>query len=398
MFENVQMAPPDPILGLTDAFNADPNPQKINLSVGVYQDAEGRTTIPTSVKEAERRIVQHETSKSYKPITGDAVYGKLVRQLLFGPDSELGSSPRAGTAHTPGGTGALRVAADFYRRINPGAGVTVWISDPTWPNHPSIFEAAGLKTASYPYFDAAANGIAFDAMIAALAKVKAGDIVLLHGGCHNPTGADPTEAQWKQIAQTVAERGAVPLMDFAYQGFAEGIDSDAAGVRAIAAACPEMFVCSSFSKNFGLYNERTGALTVVAKTAEQAAAAMSQVRIAVRTNYSNPPAHGGEIVKTVLADADLRRLWEDEVKQMRDRINGMRTLLVDTLKAKGVTRDFSFIRQQRGMFSFSGLSKQQVEALRSKWAIYIVGSGRINVAGMTTANIDRLCEAIKSVM
>ena len=396
MFENVQMAPPDPILGLTDAFNTDTNPQKINLSVGVYQDAQGRTTIPTSVKEAERRIVQHETSKGYKPITGDPIYGKLVRQLLFGHDSELGTDPRVAAAHTPGGTGGLRVAGDFYRKVNPKA--TVWISDPTWPNHPSIFEAAGLKTAGYPYFDAATNSVNFGAMIDALGKVPAGDLVVLHGGCHNPTGADPTDAQWQTIGEVLVDRGAVPLVDFAYQGFATGIEADAASVRTLGALCPEMFVCSSFSKNFGLYNERTGALTVVAKTPEQAATAMSQVRLAVRSNYSNPPAHGGEIVKTVLADADLRKLWEDEVKQMRERINGMRELFVDTLKAKGVARDFSFIKRQRGMFSFSGLTKPQVEALRSKYAIYIVGSGRINVAGMTTANIDRLCDAIKDVM
>jgi aspartate/tyrosine/aromatic aminotransferase len=396
MFETVTTAPPDPILGITDAFNADANPLKINLSVGVYQDASGKTTIPPSVKEAEQRILAAETSKGYKPISGDPAYGKAVRQMLFGIDHDLVASGRAVTAHTPGGTGALRVAGDFYRKVKPDA--TVWLSDPTWPNHAAIFQSAGLKTATYPYFDPAANALAFPALIDALKKIPAGDIALLHGGCHNPTGADPTVDQWRTIANVLAERGVIPLIDFAYQGFATGIDDDAAGVRALAAICPELFICSSFSKNFGLYNERTGAMTLVARTADHAAAAMSQIRVVIRSNYSNPPAHGGEIVKTVLADADLRRRWELDVAQMRDRINGMRNLFVDSLKARGVQQNFDFIRHQRGMFSFSGLTKQQVEALRAQFAIYIVGSGRINVAGMTTANMDRLCDAIKAVL
>lgn len=393
MFETIDAAPADPILGLTEAFNADPRPDKINLGVGVYKDSQGKTPVLASVKEAERRLLEQEATKSYLPIDGDPVYDACVQELLFAGDD---AASRCATAQCPGGTGALRVAADYLRAKHPG--VTVWLSEPTWPNHPSIFEAAGLAVKTYPYFDAAANGLAFERMLEGLRRAKAGDVVLLHGACHNPTGVDPTPEQWAGIAGAVAKQGLLPLIDFAYQGFAEGLDADAAGLRVLAQRVDELLVCSSFSKNFGLYNERVGALTVVAKTAAAANAVMSHVKVAIRRNYSNPPAHGGKIVATVLKDAKLRQQWEREVAGMRDRINSMRMLFVRTLKDKGATRDFSFIERQRGMFSFSGLTKQQVDALREKHAVYAVGSGRISVAGMTEANMSRLCEAIVDVL
>jgi aspartate aminotransferase/aromatic-amino-acid transaminase len=362
----------------------------------VFKDAKGNTPVLASVKAAEQVLLEQEKSKGYKPIEGDPTLGKLVRALVFGADSELVSGGRAQTAHTPGGTGALRVVADYLHAHNPNA--TVWMSDPTWVNHPKVFEAAGLKVGTYPYFDAANNAIAFEAMVAQLRKLPAGDVVLLHGGCHNPTGADPTAEQWGALAEVLGERQLLPVVDFAYQGFGTGLESDAEGVRLLAKRLPEMFVCSSFSKNFGLYNERTGALCVVAKQPEHAQAVLSQLKSAIRTNYSNPPAHGGAIVQTILSDAALRQRWEQELGQMRQRINDMRVQFVDRLAAKGATRDFGFIAKQKGMFSFSGLNKAQVERLRDEFAIYIVGSGRINVAGMTEDNLGPLTDAIVSVL
>ncbi|MGQ9903114.1 MAG: amino acid aminotransferase [Anaerolineae bacterium] len=396
MFETLPMAPADPILGLTEAFNKDPNPNKINLSVGVYKDAEGKTPVFRSVKRAEERILQRETSKNYMPIEGAPDYARAVQALVMGADHPAMSEKRVATVHTPGGTGALRVAGDFIKQMLPGR--TVWLSNPTWPNHPNVFKAAGLPIDTYPYFDAAANALDFDAMTAKLKTLPEGDIVLLHGCCHNPTGIDPTPEQWQVIDEILDARKLLPLIDFAYQGLGDGLDEDAAGVRALCRPGREMFICSSFSKNFGLYNERVGALTVVAANEQGAQIALSQLKACIRANYSNPPAHGAAIVSTILNDAGLRAEWESEVKDMRDRINGMRTLFVDTLKAKGVQRDFSFLKQQRGMFSFSGLTKEQVETLRQKYAIYILGSGRINVAGMTESNMELLCNAIADVL
>lgn len=396
MFDALQMAPPDPILGLTDAFNKDPNPNKINLSVGVYKDAAGKTPILASVKEAERRLLDTEKSKSYRPIDGAADYNTLVQQMLFGADHEAMQSKRAASAHTPGGTAALRVAGDFLRQQKLSS--TIWLPDPTWANHAQIFQHAGLKTATYAYFDPKSNALAFDAMLESLAKIPAGDTVLLHGCCQNPTGADPTVEQWTRIGEVIHDRKLLPLVDFAYQGFAEGLAEDARGLHALMRVGGEMLICSSFSKNFGLYNERVGALTVVADDEGAARVAMSHIKIAIRGNYSNPPAHGGSIVATVLGDPTLRHQWEDEVKQMRDRINGMRKLFVEALGAHGVKGDYSFIMRQKGMFSFSGLTKDQVQKLRDQHAIYIVGSGRINVAGMTESNMDQLCSAIVGVM
>ena len=395
MFETIQTAPPDPILGLTEAFAADTHPEKINLGVGIYKDAAGRTPVLDSVKEAERRLLQDEATKSYLPIDGDPAYGTRVQRLLFG-EGAIVREGRAATAQCPGGTGALRVAADYLRAQHEGA--TVWLSEPTWPNHPSIFAAAGVPTAGYRHFDADTNGLDFHGMVEALKGAEPGDVVLLHGCCHNPTGVDPSPEQWGELARLLRERRLLPLLDFAYQGFADGIEEDAAGLRAVAEVCPEMFICSSFSKNFGLYNERVGALTVVADTPDTAAAVMSQAKICIRRNYSNPPAHGAKVVATVLGDEGLREQWQGEVAAMRRRINEMRSLFVETLKAKGAARDFSFIADQRGMFSFSGLTKEQVQALRELHSIYIVGSGRISVAGMTATNMDRLCGAIVEVL
>ena len=396
MFENVQIAPPDPILGLTETFKADPNPNKINLSVGVYQDSAGKTPVLDTVKEAEKRILEQEVSKGYLPMTGEPAYCALVQELLFGEGHEIISSKRASTAQCPGGTGALRVAGDYLHTVHPGA--KLWLSNPTWANHNTIFDAAGLVCEKYDYRDPATNGLDFDAMCASIKKIPKGDVILLHGCCHNPTGIDPSPEQWATIGDLLAEQGVLPLVDFAYQGLADGVEEDRAGLLELTKKVKQMLICSSFSKNFGLYRERTGALTVVADNAEQAGTIMSQVKLRIRYNYSNPPSHGGQIVATVLGDKELKAKWLDEVAEIRNRINEMRHLFVKTLKEKGVEQDFSSIIEQRGMFSFSGLTKEQVDQLREKHSIYIVGSGRINVAGMTPDNMDRLCDAIKSVL
>jgi aspartate/tyrosine/aromatic aminotransferase len=397
MFESISTAPPDPILGLGEAFKRDPNPQKINLSVGVYKDAQGNTPVLASVKEAERRLLETEKSKNYLSIEGLPDYGRYVRELLFGPTHEIVTSGRAVTAQTPGGTGSLRVAADFLKKQLPGA--KVWVSKPTWANHPSIFQAAGFPVETYAYIDAAGKSLDFEAMLASLERVASGDIVLLHACCHNPTGIDPTLDQWRKIADLLERRGALPLVDFAYQGFGDGLEEDAAGLRALAQPGRELLVCSSFSKNFGLYSERVGALTLVARDAPAAEAALSHMRIAIRVNYSNPPQHGAATVATVLGSPDLRKQWEGELAEMRNRINGMRRQFVEIMKKKAPHHDFSFLSTQKGMFSFSGLSPMQVDELRTKHALYIVVSGgRINVAGMTPDNLDRLTDAIASVL
>ena len=396
MFETFTPAPPDAILGLTEAFKKDPNPKKVNLGVGVYKDAQGRTPVLASVKTAEERLLQNENTKNYLSIDGSPEYATAVQELLFGDGHEVLTSGRAVTAQAPGGTGALRIAADFIARMFPGK--RVWLSDPTWPNHPSVFKAAGLEVGTYPYFDAAANGVKFDAMLAAIKAMPAGDVLLLHGCCHNPTGADLTVAQWQQIAAVVAERKLLPLVDFAYQGFGDGLEEDAAGMRVMCQPGQEVLIASSFSKNFGLYNERVGALTLVANSPAAAELALGHIKLAIRANYSTPPSHGAAIVTTILRDPALRTQWEGEVTEMRDRINQMRHLFVETLNEKGVTQDFSFIANQRGMFSFSGLTPDHVKALREQFGVYIVGSGRISVAGMTEGNMDYLCEAIAAVL
>jgi len=399
MFESISMAPPDAIFGLIEAFRNDPHPEKINLSAGVYADEHGRTPVLAVVKEAERRIRETEQSKSYLPIHGSAEYAGAIQRLLFGEDHEIIANKRAATAQAPGGTGALRVAGDFLKKHF--GDTTIWFSDPTWVNHFQVYEAVGLAIATYPYFDAERNALAFDAMIAGLEKVRPGDVVLLHGRCHNPSGVDPTPAQWEKLGDLLAARQALPLVDFAYQGFATGVEEDAVGVRILCGKVPELVICSSYSKNFGLYNERVGALTVVAGSGEAAQAVLSQVKKCARANYSNPPAHGAAIITTILNDAELRQGWEEELRKMRERIHDMRKLLAAGLDRRGMKLSPAgneFIVHQNGMFSFSGLNKAQVEKLREKYSIYIVGSGRINVGGITPGNIDRLCDAIASVV
>jgi aspartate/tyrosine/aromatic aminotransferase len=397
MFESLTPAPPDPILGLSEAFRGDPNPNKIDLSVGVYRDEHGTTPMFACVREAARRLAESETTKSYLPIDGLPEFGKRVRELLFGgADSKLATDGRAVTAQTPGGTAALRVAADFVRRSFHSA--RVWYSRPTWNNHPAVFAAAGLEGVEYPYIDAAGTGLDFPAMIGALRGATRGDLVCLHASCHNPTGIDPTPEQWNEIARVVAERGLLPLVDFAYQGLGDSLKGDGVGLDALCRTGCDLLVASSYSKNFGLYGERVGALTIVAGTSEAARAAMSHVKVCVRVNYSNPPKHGGQLVATVLADAELRRQWEAELETMRQRIHGMRTLFVETMRRKAPGRDFGFLTRQKGMFSYSGLTRDEVERLRREHSVYIVGSGRINVAGITEKNIDRLCDAIAAVI
>ena len=315
---------------------------------------------------------------------------------MFGPEHEIVTGKRAATVHAPGGTGGLRVAGDFIHKLYPQA--RIWLSDPTWANHPNIYNHAGVAVETYPYFKKETNDLDFDTMRDALKSVPKGDVVLLHGCCHNPTGIDPTPGQWEEIADVAGARGWIPLVDFAYHGLGDGLEQDRRGLMAFCRSGAELMVSSSFSKNFGLYNERVGALTLVASSPEAASALMSQVMICIRANYSNPPAHGAAIVTEVLNDSGLRLQWEGEVAEMRNRINRMRALFVDTLERKGVRRDFSFIARQRGMFSFSGLDSRQVDALREEYAIYMVGSGRINVAGITEANVDYLCESIAAVL
>ncbi|MGB1124814.1 MAG: aromatic amino acid transaminase [Phycisphaeraceae bacterium] len=399
MFQSVQPAPPDAILGLTEAFKADPNPGKINLAVGVYKDEQGATPTLAAVSAAEKWLLDNEPTKAYLGIDGSPGYGKFTRELLFGKDSDLVSNGRAVTFQCPGGTGALRVAGDYL--VNNHPGTTLWLSDPTWANHHAIFQAAGLPTQKYAYLDSETNALDFAAMTEALSAVKPGDVVLLHGCCHNPTGVDPTADQWRQIAQRLKDVGALPLIDFAYQGFAVDVDADAAGLREVLSICDDVLICSSYSKNFGLYRERVGALTVVAHDASQAAAVQSQVKTAIRRNYSNPPAHGALVVEHILSDGELTKQWLDELSQMRGRINGMRTALRQALDSREVQLNANgngFIEQQNGMFTMSGLTKDQVAKLKAEHAIYIVGSGRINVAGITPSNLDTLCDAIAAVV
>lgn len=395
IFTNVIAAPADPILGLTEAFKKDPRQDKVNLGVGIYKTDAGETPVLASVKLAEEKLLKEETSKNYLGIEGVQLYNQAVQTLLFGAENSIISDKRAATAQAPGGTGSLRVAAEFL--LNNTDSHTIWVSNPTWANHKNIFAAAGLTIKEYGYYDAASHGLNFDAMLADLQQANAGDLVLLHGCCHNPTGIDPTAAQWQAIGQLCLDKGLVPMFDFAYQGFGDGVEQDALGLRTVAAMVPELIIANSFSKNFGLYNERIGAVTIVAKDQAEAEKAFSQVKRTIRANYSNPPAHGALIVSTILSTPELRAIWENEVKEMRERIATMRTLFVETLAAEGVTQDFSFISGQKGMFSFSGLNKAQVEQLKDEFGIYIVGSGRISVAGMTTSNVPVICRAIAKI-
>ena len=396
MFENITMAPADPILGLTDAFKKDTNPQKINIGVGVYKDEVGNTPILKSVKQAEKILLDEEKTKTYLSIQGTAEYGKCVQELIFGKSNELLTSNRAVTVQAPGGTGALRIAGDFMHKFFPNA--KVWLSDPTWPNHNKVFDAAGLETRTYSYYDSTTNGLNFDKMLKSLSTASPGDIIVLHACCHNPTGVDLSNTQWLQLVDIIEKQNLLPLFDFAYQGFGSGLDEDAFAIRTFAKKIKNFFVANSFSKNFGLYNERVGALTLVTESADEAAKAFSQLKICVRANFSNPPAHGAAVVTKILSTPELRKLWMNEVTEMRERIHGYRDKFVAALKAEGIKQNFDFIRKQRGMFSYTGLSVDQVLKLRSEYSIFFANSGRISLAGVNDKNINRLCHSFAEVL
>ena len=396
LFAGVEMAPRDPILGVTEAFAADQNPRKVNLGVGIYYNDDGKVPLLECVKRAEQRLVEASQPRAYLPIDGLAAYDKAVQALVFGADSPLIREKRAITVQSLGGTGGLKIGADFLRRLSPQA--AVWISDPSWENHRALFENAGFRVNSYRYYDPTSRGLDFDGMVAALNGIPSGDIVVLHACCHNPTGADLTQSQWAAVVEIVKARGLVPFLDLAYQGFGDGIDADAHAVRTFAAAGVPMFVSNSFSKSFSLYGERVGALSIVAETADEASRLLSQVKRIVRTNYSNPPTHGGRVVATVLETPELRALWESELAGMRDRIRDMRRQIVEKLRAVVPGANYDFVIRQRGMFSYSGLTKEQVTRLASEYSVYAIDTGRICVAALNSRNIDYVAGAIAKVI
>jgi len=400
LFAAVEMAPRDPILGLNEQFNADPNPAKVNLGVGVYYDENGKLPLLQCVAAAEKALIEQAKPKGYLPIDGIAAYDKAVQDLVFGSQGEAGqalvASGRVATVQALGGTGGLKVGADFLKRLNPGA--KVLISDPSWENHRALFTNAGFTVEAYPYYDAAARGINVAGMLAALNAAPAGTVVVLHACCHNPTGYDLTPAQWQEVVNTVKARSLVAFLDMAYQGFGEGIAQDGAVVGQFMAAGLDFFVSTSFSKSFSMYGERVGALSVVCASKEEASRVLSQLKIVIRTNYSNPPTFGAQVVATVLNTPALRQQWEDELGQMRVRIKAMREQLVAKLKAAGVPGDLSFITRQKGMFSYSGLNKAQMERLRGEFGIYGVDSGRICVAALNGRNLDAVAAAIARVI
>ena len=396
IFAAVEMAPRDPILGLNEAFGADTRAEKVNLGVGVYYDDNGKIPLLAAVRTAEKARLEAMPPRGYQPIEGLAAYNSGVQNLLFGKDSELASSGQVVTIEALGGTGALKVGADYLKRLLPGA--SIYISDPSWENHRALFESAGFQVNTYAYYDAATRGVNFAGMKASLEAAPAGSIIVLHACCHNPTGADLSDAQWDEVVSVCRSRGLVPFLDMAYQGFADGIDADAVAVRAFSASGLQFFVSSSFSKSFSLYGERVGALSIVTASKEEAGRVLSQVKRVIRTNYSNPPIHGGAVVAAVLNSPELRQMWEDELAGMRERIRAMRTSLVEQLKADGVAQDFSFVIAQRGMFSYTGLSVAQVEKLKSDFGIYAVSTGRICLAALNTKNIGYVAKAIAQVL
>ena len=396
IFANVELAPRDPILGLNEQYNADTRSTKVNLGVGVYYDDEGRIPLLQAVRQAEATRAEQQAPRGYLPIEGIATYDKGAQALLLGKDSELAASGRAVTFQALGGTGALKIGADFLAQINPQA--TVYISNPSWENHRALFERAGFKVENYPYYDAATHGLDFDAMLAFFQQLAPNSIVVLHACCHNPTGVDPSLAQWEQIANVIKARNLVPFLDIAYQGFGDGLEEDAQVVRLFAKLDIPMFVSSSFSKSFSLYGERVGALTVLSASKDEAERVLSQVKRTIRTNYSNPPTHGGTVVSMVLNSSELFAMWEKELGEMRDRIRLMRAQLVAKLKEHGTTQNFDFVLAQRGMFSYSGLTQAQVERLRNEHGIYAVNSGRICVAALNSRNIDAVAKAIAQVL
>jgi aromatic-amino-acid transaminase len=396
LFATVEMAPRDPILGLNEQFNADPNPAKVNLGVGVYTDDQGKLPLLKCVAAAEQQMQEAPKARGYLPIEGIAAYDKAVQALVFGAEHPAVKAGRISTAQAIGGTGGLKLGADFLKRLNPDA--QVLISDPSWENHRALFESAGFKVGTYPYYDAAKKGVNFDGLLSTLKAAAAGTIIVLHACCHNPTGYDLDDAQWEQIIAAVKERGLVPFLDMAYQGFGHGIAEDGKVVVKFLDAGLNIFVSTSFSKSFSLYGERVGALSIVSESSEEAARVLSQLKRVIRTNYSNPPTHGAQVVALVLTTPALRTMWEDELAGMRDRIKQMRGALVDELKAAGVSDDLSFITRQKGMFSYSGLNATQMQRLRSEFGIYGVDSGRICVAALNNGNIKAVAAAIKAVL
>lgn len=396
MFNSLIAMPADPILGLLTQYREDTHPQKVDLGVGVYKDPAGNTPILNCVKKAEKFRLETETTKVYIGPTGSPQFNTLMTQLAFGSDHSAIIANRIRTVSTPGGTGALRVAGDFIKRCNPNA--VLWVSDPTWANHTGLFEAAGITVKTYPYYDYVSKSLKFDEMLAALSQVSPDDVVLFHACCHNPSGMDLTTEQWDKVVALTKEQGFTPLIDMAYQGFGDGVDIDAYGVRKMAAAVDNMILCSSCSKNFGLYRERIGSCSVIAKDANTANIAQSVLLYVVRCLYSMPPAHGAAIVETILGSKELTQEWLDELKVMRDRINGNRAILVEKLKANGVDRDFSFIARQKGMFSFLGVNPEQVARLQKEFSIYMVGSSRISIAGISEDNVDYLAKSIAKVL
>ena len=396
MFGSLKALPADPILGLLAKYKKDNNPNKIDLGVGVFKNEAGHTAVLDCVKKAEQHRTNTEDSKVYIGPTGSPVFNDEMAKLIFGAEHKVLNENRARTISTPGGTGALRVAAEFIKSCKAGA--TIWVSNPTWANHTGLFAAAGLNVKTYPYYDYENKSLDFDGMLNALKEVSSDDVVLLHACCHNPSGMDLNNEQWQQVAEVAKNVGFTPLIDMAYQGFGSGLDEDAYGLRLMAETVKEMIVCSSCSKNFGLYRERIGACTIIGESSIAVDIANSVLLYVVRVIYSMPPAHGAAIVETILSSDELRNEWYTELKAMRDRINGNRTLIVDKLIENGVTRDFSFISRQKGMFSFLGLTPEQVQQLQDEYSIYLVGSSRMSIAGIANSNVDYLAQSIAKVL
>jgi len=396
LFTAVEMAPRDPILGLNEQFAADTNPNKVNLGVGVYFDDNGKLPLLECVQAAEKTMMAHPSARGYLPIDGIAAYDTAVKHLVFGADSEPVTSGRIATVQGLGGTGGLKVGADFLRHLNPKA--KVLISDPSWENHRGLFTNAGFTVETYAYYDASKKDINFDGMLASLNAAPAGTVVVLHACCHNPTGYDITPVQWDQVVEVVKTKNLTAFLDMAYQGFGHGIQEDGAVIQKFVAAGLNFFVSTSFSKSFSLYGERVGALSVVCKDKEECGRVLSQLKIVIRTNYSNPPIHGGAVVAAVLGNPELRYLWEKELGEMRLRIKAMRQKMVDGLKAAGVKQDMGFITRQIGMFSYSGLTKDQMVRLRNEFGVYGTDTGRMCVAALNSKNIDHVCASIAKVV
>tara|TARA_R110002126_G_scaffold43475_21_gene124619 strand:- start:12060 stop:13256 length:1197 start_codon:yes stop_codon:yes gene_type:complete len=396
MFSQLQPVATDPILGLMAEYKADPNPLKVDLGVGVYKDEQGHTAVLKCVKEAEARRLKQEDSKTYIGMAGDLGFNSHIEKLAFGPAHQVLLANRVTTAHTPGGTGALRVAAEFIKRANPDA--TIWVTTPTWANHISLFQAAGLTVKEYAYYDYDTKGLQTEQMFEDLNTIPAGDVVLVHACCHNPSGMDLNFEQWQRFTAIAKERGFTPLVDMAYQGFGTGLDEDAAGLRYLADNVPELLLCSSCSKNFGLYRERIGAVSIVAQDSKVADIARVNLLSVVRSIYSMPPAHGAIIVSHILDSQELTALWHQELAEMRNRINDYRQLIIDKLSAEGVTEDFSFITRQHGMFSFLGINKAQIARLKAEFSIYMVGSSRVSISGLNHSNIDYFAKSVATVL